>query len=144
MTTTKRFYISGLGAIIFLTLLILLAQTILPSEPRPGAIKPVHWPPAHHGTNDHKDSGRKTWESTDWSQFAYVQYVTGLPYLCNSVMLFESLHRLGCKPDRLMMYPSGFSVEDDSTEGRLLRKAQDEYRVVLKPVEVQRRMSDDC
>lgn len=42
-----------------------------------------------------------------------------------------------------MMYPLGFSLEDDSTEARLLRKARDEYRVTLKPIEVQRRTSHD-
>ncbi|CAF9917937.1 MAG: N-acetylglucosaminyltransferase [Alectoria fallacina] len=41
------------------------------------------------------------------------------------------------------MFPSGFSLEDDSTEARLLRKARDEYRVILKPIEVQRRTSQD-
>ena len=51
----------------------------------------------------------------DWSRFAYVQYVTNLPYLCNSVMLFESLYRLGSMPDRLLLYPSSFSIENNST-----------------------------
>ena len=106
-------------------------------------IKPVRWP-GHQGFNEHEDSGCKIWKDTHWSQFAYAQYVTNLPYLCNSIMLSESLHRLGCKPDRLMMYPSGsFSLENDSTEARLLRKARDEYRVNLKPIEIQRRTSHD-
>lgn len=125
----------GIAAVPSLALLLLLAHT-LPNEPRPNAIKPVRWPPQQ---GEHEDSGRETWKSTDWSQFAYVQYVTNLPYLCNSVMLFESLHRLGCKADRLMMYPSGFSLTDDSAESRLLRKARDEYRVILKPIQVQQR-----
>ncbi|KAI9036774.1 nucleotide-diphospho-sugar transferase [Aspergillus affinis] len=53
-----------------------------------------------------------------WSRFAYAEYVTNTLYLCNSVMLFEALHRLGSKPDRLMMYPSAFlqDEKDDSTE----------------------------
>ena len=138
---SKRFYIAGLGAAIFLVLFLLLVQT-LPQEPNPDAITPVRWP-AHQGMREHEDSGRTTWESIDWSQFAYVQYVTNLPYLCNSVMLFESLHRLGCKADRLMMYPSEFSLEDESKESWLLRKAQDEYRVKLKPIQVQRRTTHD-
>lgn len=58
-------------------------------------------------------------------------------------MLFESLQRLDCKPDRLMMYPSGFSLEDDSIEARLLRKARDEYRAILESIEVQRRTGYD-
>ena len=142
MIQSKRLYIAGLGGLIFFALLLLLTRKFLPSEPRPHSIRPVRWP-ALQDSSEHKDSDRKTWKTIDWSQFAYVQYVTNLPYLCNSVMLFESLHSLGCRPDRLMMYPSGFSVEDDSTEARLLKKARDEYSVILAPIEVQRRTSND-
>ncbi|QKX54216.1 uncharacterized protein TRUGW13939_01301 [Talaromyces rugulosus] len=83
--------------------------------------------------------------TVDWSRYAYVQYVTNTAYLCNSVMLFEILHRLQSKPDRLLMYPSDFSVdtEDDSTESYLLRKARDEYQAKLMPIEVQSRISGD-
>ncbi|KAK9489592.1 nucleotide-diphospho-sugar transferase [Lipomyces doorenjongii] len=80
----------------------------------------------------------------DWSRFAYVQYVTNTEYVCNSVMLFELLHRLGSKADRLMMYPSSFAVDAASTEeSRLLRRAQDKYGVKLKPIEIQRRETSD-
>ena len=74
----------------------------------------------------------------DWSRFAYTQYATDRSYLCNSLMLFEALHRLGSKADRLLMYPSGFllSEKDSSLEARLLRFARDEYDVKLKPVDV--------
>ena len=137
MMQSTRFYISGLAAIVFLALLLLLAQT-LPNEPRPNAIRPVRWS-AQRDMGENQKSNRKTWKGTDWSPFAYVQYVTNLPYLCNSVMLFESLHSLGCKPDRLMMYPSGSSLDDNSTESRLLTKARDEFKVKLKPIDVQRR-----
>lgn len=84
-------------------------------------------------------------KQVDWSRFAYIQYVTDTDYLCNSLMLFEALHRLGSKPDRLMMYPEDFSIADDedSEEARLLRIARDEYRVKLKPIQVQSRPGDD-
>ena len=130
---STRFYIFGLAAIVSLALLLLLAQT-LPNEPRPDAMKPVRWF-AQKGMGEHQDSDRKTWKGTEWSHFAYVQYVTNLPYLCNSIMLFERLHSLGCKPDRLMMYPSRFSHDDNGTESRLLTKARDEYKVKLKPID---------
>lgn len=83
--------------------------------------------------------------SVDWSRFAYVQYVTNTEYLCNSVMLFEALHRLGSRADRLMMYPSSFSVDSDggSTESALLQKARDAYGVKLAPIEVQHRSGND-
>lgn len=84
-------------------------------------------------------------EGIDWSRFAYVQYVTNAEYLCNSVMLFEALHRLGSKADRLMMYPSNFAIDSDggSREAFLLRKAQDVYSVTLVPIEIQRRSGHD-
>jgi len=81
----------------------------------------------------------------DWSRFAYVQYVTTLPYLCNSVMLFERLHKLGSKADRLLLYPHELSPDAEGGEGgALLRKARDAYSAILKPIEVQRKDSADC
>ncbi|KAJ5718717.1 CAZyme family GT8 [Penicillium malachiteum] len=77
-------------------------------------------------------------KQVEWSRFAYTQYATDRPYLCNSLMFFEALHRLGSKADRLLMYPSDFlkSESDSSIEARLLRFARDEYAVKLKPVDV--------
>jgi alpha-N-acetylglucosamine transferase len=51
-------------------------------------------------------------DKTDWTQYAYIQYVTNSDYLCNSVMLFETLHRLGSKADRLMLVPSQFAAQE--------------------------------
>ena len=82
-------------------------------------------------------------EATQLSNFAYVQYVTNVPYLCNSVMLFESLHRLGSKADRLLMYPEEMDLSEDTVEGYLLGKARDEYEAVLQPIEIQQRPSKD-
>ena len=84
----------------------------------------------------------------DWSRFAYTQYATNAPYLCNSIMLFEILHRLGSKAERLLMYPSGFKIsspgsDGESKESLLLRKARDEYHVKLSPIEVVQRSSND-
>lgn len=76
----------------------------------------------------------------DWSRFAYTQYATTPEYLCNSVMLFESLHRLNSNASRLLMFPSDLHLaqgeERESTESHLLKKARDEYNVVLKAVKV--------
>lgn len=86
-------------------------------------------------------------ESVDWSRFAYVQYATNPAYLCNSVMVFEILHRLNSKADRLLMYPSDYELDGDpeteSSNSRLLRKARDQYDVKLKAIAVQRRNSAD-
>lgn len=78
----------------------------------------------------------------NWSRFAYTQYATTPDYLCNSVMLFESLRRLNSNASRLLMYPSHIHIAQgqgvESFESRLLRKARDEYNVILKAVQVQR------
>jgi hypothetical protein len=94
--------------------------------------------PGHH-------SGQADVGAVNWSRFAYTQYVTNTAYLCNSVMLFETLHRLNSKPDRVMMYPSEFSLDENNAEpeSRLLRKARDEYNVKLVPIKVQSRVSGD-
>ncbi|KAE8151814.1 nucleotide-diphospho-sugar transferase [Aspergillus avenaceus] len=81
--------------------------------------------------------------NANWSRFAYAQYVTNIAYLCNSVMIFEALSRLGSKADRFMMYPSNYQVDSTSEAGRLLSLARDKYNVRLVPITVQRRNSDD-
>ena len=87
-------------------------------------------------------------EDLDGSRFAYVQYVTNPEYLCNSLLIFESLARLGSKPARLMLYPTYMlpSPEATSTEnmdGKLLIKAREEYNVTLKPIMIQHRDGED-
>ena len=74
---------------------------------------------------------------TDWSQYAYCQYVTTKEYLCNSVMMFEALNRVEAKASKVMMYPEEWSPEGDSRIARLLRKARDQYDVQLSPIQVQ-------
>lgn len=86
-------------------------------------------------------------DDTDWSRFAYIQYVTNEDYLCNSVMIFEQLHRLGSKADRLLMYPKEMLAPDaeyaKTHGGRLLIRARDEYNVTLQPIEIQHRDGQD-
>jgi len=83
--------------------------------------------------------------AVDWSRYAYTQYVTNTAYLCNSVMVFEILHRLGSKADRLMMYPESMHPDptSNSQESKLLLKAQNEYGVKLLPIKVQHRSGGD-
>ncbi|KAI6784254.1 uncharacterized protein J7T54_004800 [Emericellopsis cladophorae] len=87
-------------------------------------------------------------EDFDWSRFAYAHYVTNPAYLCNSLLIFESLARLESKPARLMLYPthmllspSAPSAED--MDGKLLIKPREEYKVTLKPIMIQHRDSED-
>ncbi|KFA79953.1 hypothetical protein S40288_05130 [Stachybotrys chartarum IBT 40288] len=85
--------------------------------------------------------------SVDWSTFAYTQYVTNSEYLCNSLMLFEVLHRLGSRPDRVLMYPSDMvdptATYADDDDARLLLKARDEYGVHLVPITIRHRKGAD-
>ena len=80
--------------------------------------------------------GTPAMNDVDWSQYAYCQYVTTEEYLCNSVMIFESLVRLKAKAERLMMYPEEWVVGNDTPAGRLLAKARDEYEVRLVPIHI--------
>ncbi|KAI0536501.1 glucose N-acetyltransferase [Xylaria digitata] len=86
--------------------------------------------------------------SVDWSRYAYTQYATNKEYLCNSVMIFETLHRLQAKAERVMMYPEKMmdptETNPDSYEAKLLVKARDQYGVKLRPVSVQRRSGGDA
>ena len=77
-----------------------------------------------------------------WSDFAYVQYITNGNYLCNSVMIVESLHRTGAKADRIMMYPKDWKISEPndpeaSIESKLLTQARDLYGAKLVPIQVQ-------
>ncbi|TRX98106.1 hypothetical protein FHL15_000751 [Xylaria flabelliformis] len=86
--------------------------------------------------------------SVDWSRYAYTQYVTNKEYLCNSVMIFETLYRLKAKAERVMMYPDNMmsptETNPQSNEAKLLVKARDQYGVKLVPVSIQRRAGGDA
>lgn len=128
------------AVVLFMIALILRTFCHFPSYPaKLSSVTPVYG----NRTIDqiiHESKGSEI----DWSRFAYTQYVTDKEYLCNSVMLFEALHRHGSKAERLMMYPENYSVADEtSKESKLLRIARDKYGVELKPIEVQSRPSGD-
>lgn len=78
----------------------------------------------------------------DWSKFAYTLYATDTVYLCNAVMLFESLHRLGAKADRVLLYPR--SLEGSSLEWENTIKARDHYGVKLQPIDLITKKVLDC
>lgn len=93
-----------------------------------------------HHTTPGTGSADKT--SIDWHRYAYVQYVTAAEHVCNSVLVFEALHRLGSKADRVLLYPQDWGEIGtgewkkalDATSTKILTKARDEYNVKLKPV----------
>lgn len=75
----------------------------------------------------------------DWHHYAYSQYATDQHYLCNSLMIFDSLERLGSKADRILFYPKTWDLDVSSSKDRtsqLLVLARDRYKVKLKPVEM--------
>jgi hypothetical protein len=93
-------------------------------------------------------SGAAAPDNIDWSKFAYIQYATNSDCLCNSVMLFEALKRLGSRADRVLMYPEDMMPDTEPKEPmtdnqRLLRKAADLYKVHLVPIQVQHRDGQD-
>ncbi|GME47616.1 putative ascus development protein [Neofusicoccum parvum] len=78
--------------------------------------------------------------AVDWSRFAYSQYATNGAYLCNSVMLFDQLHRLGSRADRVLFYPMEWDTTVESTTDRdsqLLVLARDTLGVTLVPMNMQ-------
>ena len=128
-------------AVALLLLIMLLLTVTITWLPNDFSSKRLLPSSRQNCTNDHVN------DAVDWSRFAYVQYATNDAYLCNSVMLFEILHRLDSKADRLLMYPSDFQIEEDpnteSFHGRLLKRARDKYNVKLKAIQVQRRDGGD-
>ncbi len=79
-------------------------------------------------------------EEVDWTEYAYSQYATTTDYLCNSLMIFETLHRLGSKADRILLYSSTLLTStENSLVGYLLEKAQAEFNVKLIPIKEQRK-----
>ncbi|KAI4163224.1 MAG: hypothetical protein LQ342_003157 [Letrouitia transgressa] len=75
----------------------------------------------------------------DQSRYAYILPVTSTAYLCNAVMLFESLSRLGSRADRVLIYPQEWDTEISDPADRdsqLLVKARSWYGVKIVPADI--------
>ena len=83
-------------------------------------------------------------EGVNWHRFAYVQYVTSPEYLCNSLLFFETLHKLGSKAERVILYPSKYKDDAESREAMLLLSAEGNYGVKTVPVEIQHKSGEYC
>jgi len=74
--------------------------------------------------------------AVDWSRYAYVTYATNDANMCNAFMMFESLHRLGSKADRVLLHNPQWI---DRAQGGMDRNAQlmslaaKRYNVKLRP-----------
>jgi hypothetical protein len=79
-----------------------------------------------------------SWSRVDWSSYAYVSYATSSEHLCNSVMLAESLHRLGARPDTLILYATDLALDTqaNASAARLLQQAAQMYGARVQPVSV--------
>ncbi|KAL4971846.1 nucleotide-diphospho-sugar transferase [Aspergillus desertorum] len=80
------------------------------------------------------------YDLVDWSKYAYTQYATSSPYLCNAVMVFDALDRLGSRAQRVLYYPKNWDVIVDSDHDRdsqLLRLAKIKYKAMLVPIELE-------
>ena len=90
-------------------------------------------------SSSHKGLAYINYDAIDWSQYAYSQYATDEAYLCNTLMVFESLDHLGSRADRILFYPEKWDVEVSNRWDRgsqLLVMARDKYRVKLIPVDI--------
>jgi hypothetical protein len=79
-----------------------------------------------------------SWSRVDWSAYAYVTYATSPDHVCNSLMLAESLHRLGARPDTLILYASELVSDPDTNTPitRLLHQATQMYAAHVQPVDL--------
>jgi hypothetical protein len=78
-----------------------------------------------------------SWSRVDWSSYSYVSYATSPDHVCNSLMLAESLHRLGARPDTLILYALELVSELDTNTSlaRLLQQASQMYDAHVQPVD---------
>ncbi|KAJ5741149.1 Glucose N-acetyltransferase 1 [Penicillium malachiteum] len=77
------------------------------------------------------------YNKVDWSRYAYTQYATSETYLCNCLMVFEALERLGSKADRILFYPQEWDLiieNDGDRTSQLLVMAKEEYNVQMRPI----------
>lgn len=87
-------------------------------------------------------TGRET--GIEWEKYAYITYATSKDHLCNALMLFESLHNLKSKAQRVLLYPQLWKdewVEDANGRGmeaitEMLIQARNQYGVKLKNVDI--------
>ncbi|GLA66841.1 N-acetylglucosaminyltransferase [Aspergillus tubingensis] len=80
------------------------------------------------------------YDRVDWSLYAYSQYATSSPYLCNALIVFDTLQRLGSRAQRVLFYPENWDVlvdDDRDRDSQLLAMAQEKYNVLLVPIDVQ-------
>lgn len=80
------------------------------------------------------------YKNVNWKHYAYSQYATDSHHICNSLMVFDQLDRLGAKAEKILMYPEDMDLiisNDRDRDSQLLVKARKEYGVKLVPIAVE-------
>jgi hypothetical protein len=71
-----------------------------------------------------------------WSRYAYSQYTTDTQSLCNALMVFESLDKLGSKADRVLLHPREWTKNPDTRIQWLMEVAKQKFGVKLQAVDL--------
>lgn len=65
---------------------------------------------------------KKNGQAIDWSQYAYVNYATDANYLCNTLIMFESLRKLGSKAQLLLLLSKHLVEAETSPDYQQVKK----------------------
>lgn len=80
------------------------------------------------------------YDQVDWSRYAYTQYATSSPYLCNALLVFDALERFGSRAQRVLYYPEDWDIlteTDNDRDNQLLRVAKTKYNAMLVPIQLE-------
>ncbi|KAL7928250.1 glycosyltransferase family 8 protein [Trichoderma chlorosporum] len=71
-------------------------------------------------------------------RFAYAQYATDMDYLCNAIINFNRLQRLGVKYDMVLIFPKTWDNENAVTrEAKAIQNLRDnDLNVILRPFDI--------
>ncbi|KAL3470066.1 nucleotide-diphospho-sugar transferase [Aspergillus californicus] len=79
------------------------------------------------------------YDLVNWNNYAYSQYATSSPYLCNAILVFDALEKHGSRARRVLFYPKHWDVvveSDRDRDSQLLKLARDKYKALLVPIEL--------
>lgn len=121
--------------LLFFDLATFHPDTFIPSSPIP------HFCPPQNSTRSHIPTSPKPglypFNEPDWKRFAWFQYATTPAYLCNSLMILDSLDHLETRAEKVLVYPNEWDSNPvDRRVPALLQKAREKYKPQLMPVNV--------
>lgn len=98
------------------------------------------WTKVRHSVGRVSHEPSLSFTNVNWKLYAYTQYATDGAHLCNALMVFEALHRLGSKAQRILIYPDSMDTEIKNgrdRDGQLLNMAMRKYNVKLVPMKLE-------